>query len=229
MKKPYKKGISINSSAYTRLGQAAFQQAFSEIIQALLASPEVFTDLPYSHEQLRQAAAELMELTLAAKDGSRSAQSSRNVMRETATIILNRLALRVTTIALLSGSALEGKRIIALSKFTASASDYKKRSFDSQPVQNLKCNWTGNEGEAFACWKKIPEAVMYIAEIAFTNPADEDTVWHIAGQTSRRKMILKNLPAHSPCWVRLKALCGGHAHSNVPSNPVLVTNAPLQV
>ena len=40
MRKQYKKSININSSAYTRLGHAAFQQAFCEITRAILSAPE---------------------------------------------------------------------------------------------------------------------------------------------------------------------------------------------
>lgn len=78
--------------------------------------------------------------------------------------------------------------VVTLSKFPLVKIDHEPAPPLPQ-VEGVKGKWTGHENEAFIEWNRIEEGVsIYNIYKAMTDPNHPDTVWQLAGTTTRCKI-----------------------------------------
>ena len=149
------KNIKIKSSDYTRLGHAKFAIRFGVIIDAILTAPSgIFDDCPYSSEELTDFAKTLRRVTnIAGNGGSSTSKSKRDVLREQATHILNKLSAWVLTIARQFITEQQQLAIIGYSKFTP-VKTTRSNVLELNEVWGVRSRWTGHKAI------ELPERVV---------------------------------------------------------------------
>jgi len=217
-----KKTLSIKTGSYTRAGVNAFPGVYTEIVQAILDNPTVFTGLPVPVPQLETSMGMLVDKTNIAKRGSEHDKTERDIQMELCLSYLAQLGAYVLQVASLKPTLEEQIAVVQLSKFVLS----KITSEPTPPlpqVEGVRGEWSGVEGEAMVQWEKIAAgAVSYNIYKTLTDPTQPNVQWQFVRSTTRKQALIGGLPSLARVWVRVVAV-GKDDEISAPSDPAMIT------
>ena len=212
------KALAIKKTAYTDVGVNAFPGVYSEIIMAILNNPATFTNLPIPALTLEDSMVQLLEKTNKAKKGSDLDKTQRAIQAEICLGYLATLSAYVLQMASTKSTLEQQIEVVQLSKFTL-----VKQPVPTPPiaqVEGVKGTWTGINGQAIVEWNRADAGVVaYNVYKCFTQPENPSN-WEFAGTTTRKKLVLTDLPNLGQVYVQVVAVKEGV--SSAPSEPVMV-------